>query len=125
MLIDGIELTEGSILKNPTLARGPQFPDSPDAGELFFNTSMLALCIYTGYDWSELGAVKSVAGKSGVVLLDVNDVSGAFAANKVGVADGAYRYFFQLVPEPFGRGGFCFFLQHLSVCWPVAVAVFQ
>lgn len=55
MLIDGIELMEGSEARNLTVARGTSYPDSPSEGELFYNTSIPALCVYHSGSWEAVG----------------------------------------------------------------------
>lgn len=90
MFIDGIELAEGSQIKNPALSHGPTFPENPDPGELFFNTSeeIRALCLFDGDAWVILGAVRTVAGKSGDVKLVVDDIQGAINVLSIGEANG-------------------------------------
>jgi hypothetical protein len=55
MLVDGLEMTEGSQVKNLTVASGAAYPDAPTDGELFYNTSIPALCVYHLGEWSAVG----------------------------------------------------------------------
>lgn len=80
MRIDGINLLEGSNLKNAVIAGGTAFPANPDRGELFFRTDTKLFHFYDGTTWKLItddGAAKvnSVAGKSGAVTLLTTDVS--------------------------------------------------
>ena len=58
---------------------GPDAPDSPSAGDLWFDTNTELLYYYNGTDWVELGTagdspVVSVNGKVGAVVLNAADV---------------------------------------------------
>ncbi len=82
MLVDGLELSDGSVFINLTVASGLELPSLPNQGELFFKLPEHSLYVY-GTDWVCLGAsvpgesgVASVAGKTGVVVLSAADVSG-------------------------------------------------
>jgi hypothetical protein len=55
MLVDGLEMTEGSQVKNLTVASGAAYPDAPTDGELFYNTSIPSLCVYHDGGWSTVG----------------------------------------------------------------------
>ena len=56
MLIDGLTLTEGSTIKNLTVAYGTSFPSLPDIGELFYRTdASLGLQVYDGSAWGAVG----------------------------------------------------------------------
>lgn len=68
MLIDGMQVAEGSPIGNLTVASGTSFPDNPNLGELFFNTTIGALCIHNGADWKTI-SVLTAAGKIDVALL--------------------------------------------------------
>jgi hypothetical protein len=57
MLIDGIALSEGSALQNLTVASGASFPADANAGELFFSTTLSALCVYTGAAWATVSTL--------------------------------------------------------------------
>lgn len=68
MLVDGIQLIEGSDIANLTVASGTSFPASPATGELFYKTTATAgLYVYDGSGWVSAGsgAVTSVAVSGG------------------------------------------------------------
>ncbi|MAF40968.1 MAG: hypothetical protein CL859_03795 [Cyanobium sp. ARS6] len=74
---------------------GPDAPDSPSAGDLWFDTDTELLYYYNGSDWVELGTagdspVSSVNGKVGTVVLTYTDV-GAASAEQGGKADTAVQ----------------------------------
>lgn len=57
MLVDGINLIEGSDINNMVVDSGASFPSSPNAGELFYKTSVTAgLYVYDGSNWNQAGA---------------------------------------------------------------------
>ena len=67
MYFDGINLTEGSVINNLTVVSGPNFPSTPQKGELFYRIgSDEGLYIYNGNEWSNF-AVKSMIGSIGQV----------------------------------------------------------
>lgn len=53
MLIDGINLAEGSDIINAVVTKGTTSPSNPNVGELFFNTTSNKLTIYDG-SWNTL-----------------------------------------------------------------------
>lgn len=53
MLIDGINLVEGSKVVNLTVDSGIAFPASPDTGELFYRSDESTLYVYDGAGWAE------------------------------------------------------------------------
>lgn len=61
MLYDGIKLFEGSVITNPTVAVGPEFPSLPDQGELFFASGAgaptIGLYFYNGTSWIMIAAL--------------------------------------------------------------------
>ncbi len=61
MLIDGLNLNEGSVISNLTVASGSAFPSNPAAGELFFRTDLNALHVYNNSTW-----VKTVDTTAGI-----------------------------------------------------------
>jgi hypothetical protein len=46
MLIDGLNVVEGSVVSNLTVASGTSFPANATAGELYFRTDLNALHVY-------------------------------------------------------------------------------
>lgn len=57
MIIDGIQLVEGSTLSNATVASGASFPSSPTLGELFYKTGAgVGFYVYDGADWVSAGS---------------------------------------------------------------------
>ena len=62
MLIDGLELAEGSNLKNLTVASGSTFPALANAGELFFKTPENKHYAFDGTEWV---AVTTISGNAG------------------------------------------------------------
>jgi hypothetical protein len=67
MIIDGINLVEGTSILNPTIASGIAEPDNPNVGELFFNTVGAELKIYNGTGWEIVQA-----GDSAVTPYDIS-----------------------------------------------------
>jgi hypothetical protein len=53
MLIDGINLLEGSTLVNLTVDSGSTLPSSPSTGELFYKLPDKKLYVYDGTSWLE------------------------------------------------------------------------
>lgn len=74
MIIDGVQLTEGSEISNATIASGLDFPQDPSVGELFFNTTLGLLHVYDGTNWVAVGG--GGTGGSGGPFLISGDVSG-------------------------------------------------
>ena len=80
MLIDGLELSEGSDFKNLTVASGSAFPTQPTQGELFFKVDDLTLYVYNGSAWVgivTLGANAKIAMSQipSIAITDVFQVS--------------------------------------------------
>ena len=88
MLIDGIELMEGSEARNLTVARGTTYPEDASEGELFYNDSLPSLCVFKSGTWVEIGAVRTVAGRAGDVVLAVEDVERALSSDLLNVPNG-------------------------------------
>jgi len=56
MLVDGIQLSEGSEVVNLVVDSGTTFPSNPNTGELFYKTSATAgLYVYDGSGWTAAG----------------------------------------------------------------------
>lgn len=55
MLIDSINLIEGSDVKNLILPSGTSFPQNPNPGELFFYTTDSTVYLYQTTSWVALG----------------------------------------------------------------------
>lgn len=56
MIIDGIQLVEGSTLSNATVASGASFPSNPNLGEMFYKTGAGAgFQVYDGSAWAAVG----------------------------------------------------------------------
>lgn len=68
MRIDGITLTEGSELQNATLASGTEFPDNPNAGELFYRSDAAQVYFYNGTDWAVMGSGGEESGPAASAL---------------------------------------------------------
>ena len=80
MYFDGINLAEGSVVSNLTVASGATFPASPSVGELFYlNVEPVGLYIYNGSTWTNPG--EGAAGA--VVDLSTSAVSGILSASHV------------------------------------------
>lgn len=80
MYFDGINLAEGSVVSNLTVASGATFPASPSVGELFYlDVEPVGLYIYNGSTWTNPGE-----GATGAVVdLSTSAVSGILAASHV------------------------------------------
>ena len=50
----GLEIPEGSSIKNLTAPQGSPLPSNPNAGEMFFLTTDGALYVHTGVAWTRL-----------------------------------------------------------------------
>ncbi|MEM4260927.1 MAG: hypothetical protein QXG00_06835 [Candidatus Woesearchaeota archaeon] len=57
MKIYGGEVAEGSNIKNLTVASGEDFPNTPNAAELFYRLDENKLYLYNGSQWVELSAL--------------------------------------------------------------------
>ena len=67
MYFDGINLTEGSVVTNLTVASGSSFPASSSIGELFYLTGANAgLYLYDGSQWVDFAAESAVASLAAV-----------------------------------------------------------
>lgn len=57
MKIDGLEIIEGSSIKNAALPNGPVFPGNADIGEMFYvTTGDVGLHIHNGTTWVKVAA---------------------------------------------------------------------
>jgi len=79
MLQDGIELAEGSEIKNDSVAKGSVFPDNSNTGELFYidntsNSNAVGLHVY-GTSWKRL---LEEGDSSGNASLPANTVAGTY-----------------------------------------------
>lgn len=68
MLIDGINLVEGSTIVNLTVASGTAYPSSPSTGELFYRTDLDKLYVYSGIAWDLTGADPETAPANEIVM---------------------------------------------------------
>ena len=67
MYFDGINLAEGSVVTNLTVASGSSFPASSSIGELFYLTGANAgLYLYNGSQWVDFAAESAVASLAAV-----------------------------------------------------------
>lgn len=64
MLYDGLQLFEGSVIKNPTVASGTEYPGNATVGELFCRSDLGELHVYTGNGWVSTGAGNGNGGNS-------------------------------------------------------------
>jgi phage-related tail fiber protein len=70
MYFDGINLAEGSVVTNLTVASGPSFPESSSIGELFYLTGANAgLYLYDGSAWVDFAAAAAVDSLSDVPFI--------------------------------------------------------
>lgn len=65
MLYDGIDLAEGSDIRNLTVDAGNTFPSTPNTGEMFFRSDLSLLYVYNGTTWVETGLAESISGPTG------------------------------------------------------------
>lgn len=80
MIIDGINLQEGSSITNATIASGTQHPTSPSIGELFYRTDQSALTYYNGNAWIQIGAGASLLnGQPGSYYVNLANHTGVLA----------------------------------------------
>jgi len=70
MIIDGINLIEGSSITNLTVASGTAYPSGANAGELFFRTDApnIGLYAYDGTSWASVGGGSSYTAGTGITL---------------------------------------------------------
>jgi hypothetical protein len=71
MLIDGLNVVEGSVISNLTVASGTSFPSNAAAGELFFRTDLNALHVYNNSAW-----VKTIDSASGFLAANTAITAG-------------------------------------------------
>jgi hypothetical protein len=74
MLCDGINLIEGSVITNLTVANGNEFPNSPNVGELFYRTDTNELYSYSGTTWTSQGSGGGAGGSSFTITGDVTGI---------------------------------------------------
>lgn len=100
MLIDSINLLEGSDVKNLILPSGTSFPQNPNPGELFFKTTDTTVYVYQTNSWVALGTsnggtqspcalVQIVTSLSTVVDPQLGDVAFVTTESVLYVFDGA------------------------------------
>ena len=69
MYIDGINLAEGSVVDNLTVASGADFPNTPSLGELFYvdapTNVAIGLYLYNGASWVAVGSNSNQGGEGG------------------------------------------------------------
>jgi hypothetical protein len=54
MLIDQLNIREGSFIKNPVIPSGFSYPTLPNIGELFFRVNLGIVVAYDGSAWVEI-----------------------------------------------------------------------
>lgn len=64
MLIDGIQLAEGSSIDNVSIASGSTFPIAASTGELFYHTTNQLLYSYSGSAWKQSGGSLTIGSTS-------------------------------------------------------------
>lgn len=65
MLFDSINLIEGAVATNFTVASGPSLPSLPSIGEIFFlMDTNPSLYVYTGTTWIQVGSGATSGGSS-------------------------------------------------------------
>lgn len=88
MIIDGIQLVEGSTLENASVASGADYPSNPNTGELFYKTGVdVGLKVYDGASWTAVGS--GGGGGGGVELDESNTYTAAQIVAPVTLTSGA------------------------------------
>lgn len=81
MLLDGLQMIEGSSAENLTVKSGTAFPSLPNAGELFFRTDIDGgtLHLYSNTEWVNLAATGGGGGSANFTqtLVRNTDFTGA------------------------------------------------
>ncbi len=102
MLLDGLNLVEGSTATNLVLASGTTNPSNPNVGELFYRSDSQAIVVYNGSAWVEVaggggggsGTVTSVNATSTDITVSGGPItttgSLTLSLNNSGVAAGTY-----------------------------------
>jgi len=93
---DGIQLTEGSVITNLTVASGLSFPALPNVGELFFHTSadntILGLNIYIAGAWTRISTEQQLVTPSGIALPTSGTSGQIYYLNTNNASEGLYFY---------------------------------
>lgn len=80
MLTDGISLIEGSVIVNATVETGTSFPNTPNAGELFYRTDTESLYVYNETSWVQIGLTSALLnGQPGSYYLDNANATGVMS----------------------------------------------
>ena len=90
----GMEIAEGTSIKNITVASGTAFPDNPNAGELFYRTDLNDLYVYTT-SWESITTPVDISSKANIaspaltgnVSIDTNSSSPALRVTQIGAGD--------------------------------------
>lgn len=100
MLLDGINLVEGSTATNLVLASGTTNPSNPNIGELFYRSDSQAIVVYNGSAWVEVaggggaGSVTSINATSTDITVSGGPVTSSgtltLSLNNSGVSAGTY-----------------------------------
>jgi len=107
MLYDSIQLFEGSKLINVVVDSGTSFPANANAGELFYRTTNNTLYIYSGTEWTEIGA-----GGGGASLPSQTGNSGQFLTT-----DGTSASWATVLPSQTGNSGQFLSTNGTSASW--------
>jgi len=99
MLIDGIQLVEGSTLSNAEIANGTSFPANSSTAELFYRSDLHKMYVYSGTAWDELGAAAGTTYTAGTGIQITNSVISSTVKS-----DGTTGHY--LVQIGTGNGGF-------------------
>jgi phage-related tail fiber protein len=90
MYIDGINLAEGSVVNNLTVASGADFPSTPTLGELFYvdapTNVAIGLYLYNGAAWVSVASNGSnQGGEGGVTAFDLAGISYVISTEDINV----------------------------------------
>lgn len=101
MLVDGLNLVEGSTATNLVLASGTANPSNPNVGELFYRTDNQTVVVYNGSSWVEVagggggsGSVTSINATSTDITVTGGPITSSgtltLSLNNSGVSAGTY-----------------------------------
>ncbi len=96
MKFHGIQLQEGTVVTNMTVAIGVSFPETPSVGELFFRSdadqNVRGMYIYGGTGWDRVGTTEVLTSPTGLTLPSEANTGDLFYLNTNDAAEGLYVF---------------------------------